>query len=116
MNSGSRIQLLRVLRSMPMAWAASSWFLCVRRAAMAASFFRPYFAPCPFTGGNLGGIWGESARHQPQAASRPSPNRLSFALVDFVQNCLAFQAVSSDPCDGRAERGTKENDYDDFHH
>jgi hypothetical protein len=48
MNSGNRIQRLRVLRSMPATRAASAWFLSASKAAMAASFFRPNLLPCPF--------------------------------------------------------------------
>jgi hypothetical protein len=38
-------------------------------------------------------------------------HRQSSASVDFPDNCLAFQALQSDGCDDRAERGTKENDF-----
>jgi hypothetical protein len=60
-SAGSRNQRLSVLRSMPATRAVSAWFLSASKAAMAASFFRPNFDPCPFTGGHLGGIWGASA-------------------------------------------------------
>jgi hypothetical protein len=33
--------------------------------------------------------------------------RHSFAHVEFLNNCLAFQAEPSDPCDDREERGTQ---------
>jgi hypothetical protein len=40
----------------------------------------------------------------PSHAHRRHP----FAIVDFVQNCLAFPAQRSDGCHDREERGTKE--------
>jgi hypothetical protein len=46
---------------------------------------------------------------------RSPHHRRIFAIVDLPNNPLAFQGLRSDPCDDRAERGTKENDYDDFH-
>ena len=81
MNSGSRNQRLRVLRSIPVARAPSAWFFSARRAAMAASLLRPNFGPCPFHWGHLG-PWGCGRRR-------------SFALVDLFQNCLAFQTFRS---------------------
>src|ERR1019366_7723404 len=35
-------------------------------------------------------------------------HRRTFAIVDIVQNCLAFPVVRSDPCHDRAARGTKD--------
>jgi len=49
-------------------------------------------------------------------STRRGRHRQPFAIADLPHNCLAFQALQSDPCHDRAERGTKENDYDDFHH
>jgi hypothetical protein len=41
-------------------------------------------------------------------ASPERGHRQFFAIVDLLHNPLAFQALPSDPCDDRAERGTKE--------
>src|ERR1022692_816950 len=118
--------------------AASSAFRCVRSAAIAPSFFRPSFSLEPAIDCHLLPITTGPARatrhprrglrHPAEPLGRPrdvyseisldrevAHHRLSFAIVDFVQNCLAFQAVPSDSCDGRAERGKKENEYADFH-
>src|SRR5580704_8122219 len=85
---------------------------------MAASFLRLNLFPCPFitegaSGVDLGYIC--ASRHLPQAATRPSPHRQSFASVDSFQNSLACAPKRSDECRDRAERGTKENDYPEFH-
>jgi hypothetical protein len=57
-------------------------------------------------------IW----RNLTQSAATWLGHRQPFAIVDFLNNCLAFQALPSDWCVDRGERGTKDNDYDDFHH
>jgi hypothetical protein len=71
---------------------------------MACSFFRPNFEPWPIIWVHLGSSAYFAGRH-----------RQPFAIFDLPNNCLAFQAGRSDPCDDRAERGTKENDYDDLY-
>ena len=51
---------------------------------MAASFFRPYFAPCPFTGGT----WGESGGNL--RAQRPTQRFVSF-VSDVVAHSFAAE-------------------------
>src|ERR1019366_2903121 len=41
-------------------------------------------------------------------AARAAGHRRTFAIVDIVQNCLAFPVVPSDPCHDPAPRGTKD--------
>src|ERR1035437_7345594 len=92
---------------MPVTLAASSMFRWVSSAAIASSFLRPNFPPGGFISPPFPPCWPF------RTAASPPPHRESFASVDFLHNSLAFQALRSDPCDDRAERGTKENDYED---
>ncbi len=57
--------------------AASSMFRWVSRAAIASSFFRPNFAPCPVI-----------RVHLRSPAEKVPQHRRSIAIVDFFQNPL----------------------------
>ena len=69
---------------------------------MAASFFRPNFVPCPFTGGRLGGIGGPSGRAVPDSSllgvppciasfSPPSISRRNHLLVSDTVRVLQIR-------------------------
>src|SRR6202171_5770982 len=105
-NPGSFIQRSSVLGPIPAVRAASSTLRCESSAAIASSILRPNFTP------------DRAIRCQlmPNGRNYGGGHRPSFANVDSFQNSLACVAHRSDECRDRAERGTKENDYADFHH